>query len=326
MDTNLLIKTESPTDSQYGQIPEKRSIEDHIQNGIILLDKPKGPTCNEIDIILKKMFNLNKVGHGGTLDPNVTGVLPILLSNSTKILKALQGLDKEYVCILELHSKINPDLIKKTIKTFIGTNTQMPPKRSAVKRQLREREIYNIEILEIKDRHVLFKTKVQAGTYIRTLCVDIGKKLGTKAHMHSLRRIKSGPFDESNLSTLHDIKDAIEQYKEKNNETELKKHIYPIEIGTNHLKKIIIKDTAISSIINGSPLHIQGISKYSKKIKKNEQIVIYSLKNELIALATAKLKTDKIRTQNKGICATINRVIMPKNIYPNSWQENKQKH
>ena len=323
--TNLLIKQESEPDLKKGIDPCKRPIELLLRNGIILLDKPKGPTCNEIDILLKKMLNLDKVGHAGTLDPNVSGVLPILLSNSTKVVQALQGMDKEYITILELHSDRKPEEIKKAVYSFKGKIQQLPPVKSAVKRQLREREIYDIEILEIKGRHVLFRALVEAGTYIRTLCTAIGERLNTKAHMHSLRRIRSGPFKEDRLSNLHDIKDAIELYKKDKDETEIRKHIFPVEKGIEHLKMIIIKDSAIPSILNGAPLHIQGISQYSKKIKKKELVAILSLRNQLIGLAESQMKTDRIRTSTKGIATKTKRIVMDTDTYPKNWKTIKEK-
>ena len=323
--TDLLIKHKSEPDLNKGINPHKRPIEHLLKNGIIFLDKPKGPTCNEVDIMLKRMLNLDKVGHAGTLDPNVSGVLPILLSNSTKILQALQGMDKEYITILELHSDKKPEEIKKAVNSFKGKIQQMPPVKSAVKRQLREREIYNIEVLEIKDRHVLFRAHVEAGTYIRTLCTAIGEKLNTKAHMHSLRRIRSGPFKEDKLSNLHDIKDAIELYKKDKDETEIRKHIFPIEKGIEHLKKIIVKDSAISSLLNGAPLHVQGISQYSKKIKKKELVAVLSLRTQLIGLAECQMKTDRIRTSSKGIAAKTKRIIMENDTYPKNWKTIKEK-
>ena len=321
---DLLTKHEQQTDHILGHDPQNRPIKELLENGLILLDKPKGPTCNEIDTIIKNMLNLNKAGHSGTLDPNVSGVLPILLSNATKIAPALQKQDKEYVTILELHSDLDHKTIKDTIYSFIGDIEQMPPVKSAVKRQLRSRNISNIEILEIKDRHVLFTTNVEAGTYIRTLCNDIGKKLKTKAHMHSLRRTRSGPFTEQNLSTLHDIKDAIELYKEKGDESELRKHIYPVEKGTQHLKKIIVKDSCIASLLHGAPLHIQGISKYSKKIKKKTLVAILSQGGELIAISESQLKTDDIRTRNKGIAVKTKRIIMSQDTYPINWKTTEE--
>src|SRR3990167_2789369 len=137
---------------------------------------------------------------------------------------ALLKAGKEYVCIMHIHTKIPVLEIHKSSKEFIGKIIQLPPVKSAVKRQLREREIYYLEILEIKNQDVLFKVGCQAGTYIRTLCVNWGKALGTNAHMQQLVRTKAGPFNDKEWSSLQDIKDACTLYLE-GNENEIKKVI-----------------------------------------------------------------------------------------------------
>ncbi len=143
---------------------------------------------------------------------------------------------KEYVCMMHIHEKATQSKIHKASKEFIGKITQLPPVKSAVKRQLREREIYYLEILEIRDQEVLFKVGCQAGTYIRTLCVNYGKALGTNAHMQQLVRTKAGPFNEQEWYSLQDIKDAYTLYQE-GKEEEIKKNIKNCRICSSTLTK-----------------------------------------------------------------------------------------
>ncbi|MCK5698447.1 MAG: RNA-guided pseudouridylation complex pseudouridine synthase subunit Cbf5 [Candidatus Aenigmarchaeota archaeon] len=334
--TEYLTKSRAKTDPKHGCPPDKRDIETHIKNGLIILDKPKGPTSHQVaawvrDIFKpqlekpgtseasERIFSLKKAGHSGTLDPGVTGVLPTLLENATKIIPALVRGKKEYICLMQLHTDIPQKQITETARSFVGKIQQMPPVKSAVKRQLRTREIYTLDILEIDKRNVLFKSEVEAGTYIRTLCTDFGKKLKTQAHMQELRRTMAGSLPEEQSHTLQDIKDAYEFYKEEKNEKFLRDIIKPLETGVMHLQKIIIKDSAISAICHGAPLRICGIAKYTKDIKTNDIIAIMSLKGELVALAESTMNTTEIQDKDKGIAAKITRVIMPENTYPRTW-------
>jgi H/ACA ribonucleoprotein complex subunit 4 len=118
---------------------------------------------------VKRILSLNRAGHSGTLDPKVTGVLPVMLENATKIANVLLTAGKEYVCIMRLHQQESKDKIRKAADEFVGTIYQRPPLRSSVKRRIRTRQIYYLDILEIDGQDVLFRVGCQAGTYIRKL-------------------------------------------------------------------------------------------------------------------------------------------------------------
>ncbi|RLF91520.1 RNA-guided pseudouridylation complex pseudouridine synthase subunit Cbf5, partial [Thermococci archaeon] len=185
----VLIKDEkAETNPKWGFPPDKRPIELHMQFGVINLDKPPGPTSHEVVAWIKKLFNLEKAGHGGTLDPKVSGVLPVALEKATRVVQALLPAGKEYVALMHLHGDVPEDKIIRVMKEFEGEIIQRPPLRSAVKRRLRTRKVYYIEILEIEGRDVLFRVGVEAGTYIRSLIHHIGLALGVGAHMAELRR------------------------------------------------------------------------------------------------------------------------------------------
>ena len=211
-----LIKVNIKTNPNYGKPPSELNLNELINRGIINLDKPSGPTSHQVDSWLKNILQIDKVGHGGTLDPNATGVLPIGLGDATKVLHILLEKEKEYVGIMKLHKKIDNDKIINTIQSFIGDIYQIPPVRSAVKRIKRKRTIYYINIIEIKEKEVLFRVGCEAGTYIRTLCVDIGKNLRCGAHLSELRRTKVGNLSEENSVKLQDVIDAYYFWKEDN--------------------------------------------------------------------------------------------------------------
>ena len=321
LERKRLIKVNTKTNPNYGKSSEELTIDELINNGIINLDKPSGPTSHQVDSWLKDIFKIDKVGHSGTLDPNATGVLPIGLGNATKVLHILLESIKEYVGIMKLHEKIDEDKIIKTMHGFIGDIYQVPPVRSAVKRIKRKRKIYYINIIEIKEREVLFRVGCEAGTYIRTLCVDIGKKLGCKAHLSELRRTMVGSFKEENSVNLQDIKDAYVFCKEENSEKEIRKIIHPVEKIFDYFPKIVIRDSAVDAICHGAKLALPGIAEVDTGINKGDTIAIFTLKDEAVAIAKALMKTEDMIQKDIGLCADINRVLMRKGTYPPFWKK-----
>jgi H/ACA ribonucleoprotein complex subunit 4 len=316
-----LIKVQSKTNPNYGKSPDERSVREILNNGLINLDKPCGPTSHQIDAWIKKILNVDKVGHGGTLDPNATGILPIALGDATRALQVLLTAGKEYVGIMKLHKNADRKKILEVCKGFVGAIHQIPPVRSAVKRVKRKRHIYYLDIIEIKDKEVLFRVGCEAGTYIRTLCVDIGKKLGIGAHLSELRRTKVGSLTEEDSVNLQDIMDAFVFWREEKEEKELRSKILPIEHLLDYLPKIIIRDSAVDAICHGANLAVPGVVEIDSDIKKDDLAAIYTLKGEGVALVNALISTEQIMQKDTGICATIERVLMNKGTYPSVWKK-----
>ena len=312
----ILIKANSTTDKNYGKGPKERALKDSITYGLINLNKPQGPTSHQVTDYAKKILNVTKAGHSGTLDPNVTGSLIIALSKSTRVVHNLLKAGKEYVCLMHIHEEKEEKEIRKIINSFVTKIEQMPPVRSAVKRRKRQREIYYIEILEIKNKQeVLFRVGCEAGTYIRKLCHDIGLKLGTNAHMTQLIRTRVGPFNENNMCSLLELKDAYELYKE-GNEKALKKIILPVEQAIKHLPKIWVADQTVDPLCHGTDLAIPGITKLESGIEPKNTIAILTLKEELVATGIATHSSEEILQKEKGIAVKIEKVFMGREIYP----------
>jgi len=315
IERKILVREEAETDPKLGCVPEKRNTEDIINYGIVNIDKPKGPTSHQISDFVQKILHINKSGHSGTLDPAVTGVLAIALGTGTRIVQALLKAGKEYVAIMHLHKDVEEDKLRETIKKyFIGKIQQMPPLKSAIKRQLRTRTIYYFDIMEIDGKDVMFKVGTEAGTYIRKLIHDLGKKIGCGAHMAELRRTKAGPFDESSLCTMQDLTDAYYFWKQEDNDKFIRKIIQPIENGVKHLPKVWIFDTTVDSLCHGVDLKIPGISKVNNNIVKNETVAILTLKDELVALGTAEM-TSKEMLADKGVAVKTDKVFMQPDVY-----------
>lgn len=318
---DLLIKAEGETDPNYGNFPNERPIEDHIKRGIINLDKPSGPTSHEIDSWVKRILGVEKTGHGGTLDPRVTGVLPIGIDYATRVTQLLLGADKEYVCLMRLHEKVSKSKIQNILKEFQGKIFQTPPLKSAVKREMRVRTVYYVNILEIDGQDVLFKIGCEGGTYIRKYCHDVGEALGIGAHMAELRRTKAGPFKEDEtLITLQDLTDAYHIWKEEGDETLLRECILPIESAVKHLPKIYIRDSAVDAICHGADLASGGILNLDNNIKKGDTVAVMTLKGELVAAGESLKTSEEIYRAKKDIMVNINKVFMGPDTYPKMWK------
>ena len=320
---NYKIKAEDQTDFKYGKPAKERTIEEHLKLGIINLDKPSGPTSHEVASWVRKILEIEKTGHGGTLDPKVTGILPLALGKGTKVLQALLLAGKEYICLMNIHQEIPKNEIQEVSKNFEGEIYQRPPIRASVKRRLRIRTVYYLKILEIEKNKALLRIGCQAGTYIRKICSDMGEALKVGAHMAELRRTRTACFKEDeSLATLHDLKDAYVFWKEDEDEKYLRKVILPIEKAIEHLPKVMIRDSAIDAICHGAALAAPGILQVETGIKKNDLVGILSLKGELIALGRAQKTTNELLNSSHGIVIKTEKVIMDKGTYP-SWNEYK---
>ncbi len=323
----ILIKSQDTTDERFGKKPSDRTIEKYIQKGVINLDKPAGPTSHEVTSWVKKILNPVfkygdlKAGHSGTLDPNVTGLLPVMLGDATKAMDALLTAGKEYVCLMKLHAAVPQTRIKNIFTEFTGEIYQKPSIKSAVKRETRIRSIYYMELLEIEDNNVLFKVGCEAGTYIRKLCHDIGMALGTGAHMQELRRTKTGPFrEDETLITLHDLMDAYIAWKENGNEELLRKIISPMEFGLSHLPKIVIRDNAVDSVCHGAALAAPGVLSVESGIERGDFVAVFTQKGEAVSFGKAKMKSSEILKAATGIVASTDRVLLEPGTYPKGWK------
>lgn len=301
----VIIKVDEP--GLFGINPIDRSVKESIDYAIVNIDKPKGPTSHQISEFTKNILNINKAGHSGTLDPGVTGCLPVTLGKATRIVEVLLTAGKEYVGVMHLHNEVSEAKLRDTVNHFIGKITQLPPVKSAVKRQERVRKVYYFEILEIDGQDVLFRSGVQAGTYIRKLCHDIGLELGG-AHMAELRRTKAGPFNDKNLVTLQDLADAYHYYQQ-GNEEKLKKILLPMESAIEHIPKIWVRDSAINSLCHGANVNLPGISKFHSGISKGEIVAVMTLKGELIGYGKAVLSSKEMLGE-KGLAVNISKVFM----------------
>jgi len=263
------------------KIKEKKKTEELLEFGIINIDKSSGPTSFDVSEFVCKKLGLRKTSHFGTLDPKVTGVLPVALNRGCKLTGFFLGEDKEYVGLMRIHEDITLERVRNMIaEKFIGNIKQLPPVKSRVKRQERVREIMTFEITEKDGKDFLFKTTVQGGTYIRKLVHDLGEALGTGAHMLELRRTRAGIFEENNKKypsvNLYDFEAAVDEYK-KGDDKDLRKMIIPGEVVSELFPIVQIEEESAERILRGQPVYEKNLSGKPKvEFEKGDQIVIFA--------------------------------------------------
>jgi H/ACA ribonucleoprotein complex subunit 4 len=251
----------------------------------------------------------------------VTGVLPVTLEDSTKIVQALLYSGKEYVCVMKLHGDSQEERVRQVLSEFEDVIYQRPPLRSSVKRQLRTRRIYYMDFLEMNGRNVLFKVGCEGGTYIRKLCYDAGEILGCGAHMQELRRTRAGPFTEENESvTLHDVAYCFGEWQEKKEPKILQKFIQPMENALALIPKIVVRDSAVDAICHGANLTAPGVLSLESGLANSSVAAIFTLKGEAVALAKTMVSSEEILKMDHGIVAILLRVVMPRGTYPKVWR------
>lgn len=327
---NLLINrkisletiNEAVTDYEYGYLPLKRPIASLLDYGLILLDKPPGPTSHEVVSWVKNTLNVDKAGHSGTLDPGATGLLPIGLGEATKALSILLLGPKEYYALARIHEDLDISKIRAITDLFIGDIYQRPPQRSSVRREVRTRTIHEIELLEKNHNIILLRVLCQAGTYIRKLVYDIGEILGPGATMFELRRTRVSNLSEkeNEFVKLHDLVDGFEIFKDTKREEKLRRMIIPVETILGAIGTLVVKDSTVDSICHGAPIAVPGISAVEKNLQMGELIGVFTLKGEIISIGELTMSSENIRGSSSGVAAVTRRLIMKPGTYPKGWK------
>src|SRR3989475_13289814 len=249
----LRVIDQDITNDAHGIYYDKRSVEQLLNHGFILLDKPNGPTSHETVAWVKKILCIEKAGHSGTLDTQVSGILPIGFGEATKALIVLLLGPKEYHALGRLHSLPPQEKVDDVLKLLTGKIYQKPPQRSAVSRQTRIRHVYEIDTLEQKERLLLLRILCEAGNYIRKIFYDMGEILGQGDTYIELGKTRGGNIKHnSNLVKMHDLVDAYALWKEKNDDSKLRRMLVPIEHALSEIKSVVIRDSAVDALCHGA--------------------------------------------------------------------------
>jgi len=288
-------------------------------NLIINLNKPKGITSHDAIVKVKKIFNAKKAGHTGTLDPIATGVLLVCINKATRLSSYFSPLDKEYKAVMKLGEvtdtqdadgtvieksnriEVNETLIRNTLKSFEGEILQNPPMFSALKYrgkplykyakkgvnitlEPRKTYIHHIELLDIAIPFIGFRVVCSKGTYIRTLCHDMGRKLGTGAHLFELERTVVGPFRVSNSLSIEDLFDIAHHPIRKEAPPELSKGVYSMDKALLWMPEMTINESLVKTVKNGAPVKIKDCPDFSEELKNAIGIKIKSTDGEFLAV------------------------------------------
>jgi tRNA pseudouridine55 synthase len=276
--------------------PDERDPATLLRFGVVNLDKPPGPSAHQVaawvrDMVTDALADLDpggpaveRVAHAGTLDPKVTGSLPLLLGDATRLVERFRDAPKEYVAVLELHSPLPADF-DAVLAEFEGELYQKPPRRSAVKRRLRTREVYDLTALETEDRRALLRIRCESGTYVRKLCHDLGLALGTGAHMGDLRRVATGDFDDADLATLHDLVDAL-AFARDGDDAALRDVVAPAERLLDGLPTVTVAPSAAREIAEGAPVYAPGVLDVTGTPDSGDTVAVLTPDDASVCLGT----------------------------------------
>jgi predicted rRNA pseudouridine synthase len=285
-------------------------------SGIIVLDKPRGPSSHQVTAWVKEILGV-PVGHSGTLDPQVSGVLVVMVGKAVRLAPILLKQEKEYVCLMRLHGKVSGEELETVAEEFTGRIYQRPPRRSAVRRQLRIRTIHAIEILDHRDHLVLFRVRCDAGTYIRSLCHHMGLALGVGGHMQELRRTRSGSADEAEACTLFDLQDAHLR-AEQGDPAMLDALIKPVTSALEGVARVTVRDTAVDALAHGAVLAGVGVLR-ADSFRKGDTVAVMTEKDELVCLGEALVSSSSFQPGETGLVVAPRTVFMEPGTYPKGW-------
>ena len=286
--------------------PNDRTPAELLAFGVVNLDKPAGPSAHQVAGWVRDLAGdavddlgasvadnegspsaaesptVDRAAHAGTLDPKVTGCLPMLLGDATRTAQVFLEGRKEYIAVLELHGPRPADL-ESVLNRFAAPLYQKPPKKSAVRRKLRVREIYALELLDHTDRQALLRIACESGTYVRKLCHDIGLALGTGAHMGHLRRTATDPFDDTSLTDLHEFTDALAVARDGDTEW-LREVVQPAERALDHLPSVIIAPSAAEQVATGAPVYAPGVIEGPDTVVDDALVACYTPNGSAVCL------------------------------------------
>ena len=307
--------------SNHGIDPENLSIEQRLASGFILLDKPPGPTSHQIASWVRDLLGLERLGHGGTLDPFATGVLPLMAGKSMKLTKGILKTDKTYIAVLKFAQETNAETLNDVIDKLTGRIYNVPPEISAVKVQVRTRKIYSFELIESTSKQAIIKIACEAGTYIRTIARDMGLLLGYNVELKELRRENSGRFNLMDCVTLQEIADAVWLWNECDNSTALEKIIHPTEKLLLDKPYIIVKDSAASALCHGAPLLRPGLIEVSDKLSSGLEVAAFTSKNEVVGIVKMSKGFTEISNETSGEIGKPVMILMEQERYPPQWNK-----
>jgi H/ACA ribonucleoprotein complex subunit 4 len=313
------LDSEATSDPKYGCEPEMRDVEARLAAGWLLIDKPAGPSSHQVSAWARDMLGLEKMGHGGTLDPFATGALTLLTGTAMRLTSRILKGGKQYVGVIRVPEDVSDETLAEAIANQTGRIHNVPPKESAVKIQVRQRTINSFDLLERDGRIALVNIDCEAGTYIRTMMRDLGLFLGGPVELLELRRSRTSDNLESEAVTMHQLADAIHLYREHDQPEAMLKLVQPVESLLDSLPRLVVKDGAAAALAHGAPLARPGVVSVDLSANEGDEVFVVTLKGEAVSLATMRVNGDAVESMKTGEVARSNTVLMSTDVYPKRW-------
>lgn len=319
MSGNIILDDEAKTDDAIGTYPDQKTIEQRLESGFFLLDKGAGPTSHQVAAWVRDMLKLPRLGHGGTLDPFATGVLPLMSGKAMRLTKQILEHNKTYIAVFQFKNDVDQEALGEVMEQLTGRIYNVPPEISAVRVQVRTRKILDFTLLDQSAKRIVARIRCEAGTYIRTMARDMGLLLDQPVMLKELRREDSGRFDLKDCVQLHEIADAIWLWKECNEGEALLRMLHPTEKLLAGLPRIVVKDSAVAALAHGAPLLRPGLVSIPDNLSSGQNVLVTSLKGEAVCFVKVNTDSESISTLEKGEIGRPTAVLMSDDVYPRRW-------
>ncbi len=319
MTKTIILDDAASTDDAIGTYPDQKTIEQRLESGFFLLDKGAGPTSHQVAAWVRDMLELPRLGHGGTLDPFATGVLPLMSGKAMRLTKQILEHDKTYIAVFQFKNDVEQDALNTVMELLTGRIYNVPPEISAVRVQVRTRKIHDFSLLDQSSKRIVARIRCEAGTYIRTMARDMGLLLDQPVELKELRREDSGRFTLDDCVQLHEIADAVWLWKECNEREALLRMLHPTEKLLAGLPRIVVKDSAVAALAHGAPLLRPGIVSIPSNLTSGQNVLVTSMKGEAVCFVKVNCDSESITNMEKGEIARPSAVLMNDDVYPRRW-------
>lgn len=317
----IILEKDAKTSPDHGTIPSERTIEQLLESCFILLDKSPGPSSHQVSAWARDMMGLEKLGHGGTLDPFASGLLPLLSGKAMRLTGKILTHDKSYLALFKFGKELERNEIEDKMAMLTGKVYNVPPEISAVRVQVRTRKISKFDILDFDGTSLLTNIECEAGTYVRTMARDLGLLLDTPVELKELRRPTSGEFSLNQSITMQQLADAYWLWQEKGEEDAMLRILHPIEDMLSDLPRVVVKDGAAAALSHGAPLLRPGVVSIDDDLNVGTEVLLVTIKGEAVAIAKMSQNSKVIPDMNQGEVAKPNCVLMKEDTYPRSWKK-----
>jgi H/ACA ribonucleoprotein complex subunit 4 len=285
----------------------------------VLVDKPRGPSSHQVTAWVRDLLGVDAAGHAGTLDPNVSGLLWVGVGPALKLLPLVLEFPKRYVASVVLHGDVPARELGRVLAEFTGPIYQLPPVRSAVKRERRVRTVHRLDLVEHEGPRLLLDLTADSGTYVRTLAVDLGEALGVGAHMEELRRVATGPFVEKDAVPLTMLADAVAA-RRAGDPGFLLGLLHPIEEVWREFPLVVVREGAASALAHGAGLASGGILSVPRAFARGAHVALVTRHGELIATGVAHHDSREIFSVPHGWVVGETRVFVDPARFPPLWR------